>query len=119
MIKIYTGYFAKISDYEKLGIVPVGIALGSPHFFHGLTYKKLAPKPWMLTKFKTGELSEDEYVENFKNLVLKYLSVEVVKIELEALSEGKDIVLLCWEATGKFCHRNIVAEWIGCKELIV
>lgn len=118
-MKIYTGYFAKTVAYENIGVVPIGIAISSPPFYQGLTYKKLAPKPWMLSKFKTGELSEAGYVENFKNLVLKYLSPEIVKVELEKLSEGKDVVLLCWEVPGKFCHRNIVADWIGCKELII
>lgn len=31
------------------------------------------------------------------------------------LGQGKDVVLCCWEKSG-FCHRHLVAEWLGIEE---
>jgi len=31
---------------------------------------------------------------------------------------GEDSILLCWEKSGDFCHRRLVAEWLE-KELNV
>ncbi len=25
---------------------------------------------------------------------------------------GEDAIILCWEKSGKFCHRYLVARWI-------
>jgi uncharacterized protein (DUF488 family) len=25
---------------------------------------------------------------------------------------GADVILLCWEPPGVFCHRSLVAEWL-------
>ncbi len=32
--------------------------------------------------------------------------------EIYKRAQGKDIVLLCYETPGKFCHRHILAEWL-------
>ena len=45
--------------------------------------------------------------------VLRYLSQEKVVADLEKLSGGKDIALICYEKSGSFCHRHAVARWLG------
>jgi len=48
-----------------------------------------------------------EYAIEYQRETLNKLDPTKVFEEL-----GFDVVLLCWEAPGKFCHRRLVAEWL-------
>lgn len=113
-MKIYTGYFAKVSFYRSEGLFTVGIARFAPKHFRGVSYKQLAPTAPML------KMEEKEYDKHFA-AILKDLDPKIVVKQLEALSEGHDVVLLCYEGIGKRCHRHSVAAWfkkhgIECEE---
>ena len=41
------------------------------------------------------------------------LNAESVYRDLEKLSNGDDCVLLCYEKSGDFCHRHLVANWLS------
>ena len=75
-------------------------------------YKALAPGPW----FKS--VSEAEYRKRYAKQ-LGALDARATYDDLVELAAGEEPVLLCWErkadlAAGKvFCHRRIVAEWLG------
>ena len=54
---------------------------------------------------------------------LDQLCVEEVLQDLESLSNGADVVLLCYEKADAFCHRHLVSDWlhsynIDCEELV-
>ena len=98
-----TSYFAKSSHHPKA----VCIAAKRPRFYKGKIYPKLAPKPWFLYKYKKDG-DEDFYTEQYHKEILNKLNPKKVYKEL-----GKDAVLICWEGSGKFCHRHIVAEWLS------
>ena len=49
---------------------------------------------------------EEAYRKSYYEQVLRKLDAQKVYDDL------KDKTLLCWEKSGKFCHRRIVAEWI-------
>lgn len=71
-------------------------------------YKALAPTSDML------RMSEGQYRPIF-NRILSSLSIKEVIKNLKMISEregGKDVVLLCYEKIGDFCHRHMVADWI-------
>lgn len=104
-MKIYTGNFANLKKYQERGLFPISIALSS-RYFQGLSYKKLSPE-W---SYKDDP--ECLYVPKFESK-LNNLSVETVKNELSKMSNGKDVVLLCHEKNGVFCHRHLVNKWIG------
>jgi hypothetical protein len=99
----------KTSYYYKKAKDPnaVSIAAKAPTWFKGREYKKLAPKYWFFQKYKKDG-DEDFYTEQYYKQVLDKLNPKEVYEEL-----GKDAVLLCWEASDKFCHRHIVAEWLS------
>ena len=61
--------------------------------------------------YKTGRCSKDEYRIRFRN-ELKLVPFSLVREDLERLSEGKDLVLLCWEKYPDFCHRYLVSDWL-------
>lgn len=82
----------------------VSIANRAPKWFVGKQYKELAPGN-IVWKFRNCDITEEQYTNKYK-LQLSKLNVQKIGEELE----GK--TLLCWEATGNFCHRMLVAEWL-------
>lgn len=44
--------------------------------------------------------------------MLNKLDINDVYRDLQKLSNGKDIVLLCYETPEKFCHRHLVSKWL-------
>jgi hypothetical protein len=97
-----TSYYAK----RQTLVNPVSIAGKAPTWYKGRQYKKLAPKFWFFQKYK---LDHDEvfYTKCFYDEVLCELDSKTVFEEL-----GEDATLLCWEKSGQFCHRRLVAEWL-------
>ena len=119
--KMKTGYYAKLKTYLDNGLVPVSIAGKCPAWYHGLEYKKLAPKWSFFNEWKNGSHKGDNlyYIEHFNTEVLSNLYREQVIKELETLAGTSQdrIILLCYEKPGDFCHRHLVAKWIGnCEE---
>jgi len=106
---IYTGFFDKIDAYEKEGLTPVSIAGRAPENYHGFEYRKLAPKYDWWKKWHDERLSENWYNNMYQQTVLDKLSARDVYDDLHRL--GENVVLLCYEESGQFCHRNLVADW--------
>ncbi len=97
---IKTSYFAKYRGADG-----VSIALKSPPGFRGENYPSLFPKWEFLVKYKWDK-DEVAYIRAYKEQVLSRLDSHKVWKDLD----GK--VLLCWERSGSFCHRRIVAKWL-------
>lgn len=105
---MYTSYFAKSANHPHA----VSIAGKAPDWFKGRQYKILAPKWGFFKQYKdpNDEKYSDQgfYTEQFNKEVLNKLDPKKVFEEL-----GENAVLLCWEKSGTFCHRHIVAEWLS------
>ena len=108
---IYTGYWAKIKEYELNNLTPVGISGWSPDGYTGKTYKKLAPKYVWWKEWHDNNLSEQWYINKYQETVLGVLDPNVVAQDLQKM--GQNVVLLCFETPDKFCHRHLVAEWLN------
>jgi len=96
-----TSYFARNGQHPY----GVSIAGACPPFFEGPQFKKLAPR-WTFFQQYKKDGDEAHYIECYRKEVLDTLDAQTV---YEAL--GSNVVLLCWEAPGKFCHRHLVAQW--------
>lgn len=68
------------------------------------------PRYWFFQKWKNKEIDNDEYAKMFKKEVLDKINKKGIKDFLESFQE--DVFLLCYEKSGDFCHRHIVANWI-------
>jgi len=106
---IYTGYFAKLKTYENAGLIPVSIAGKAPNFYKGVQYKGLAPRWEMFNDWKKGKIDDMQYTSIFLQH-LETLDKEAVRRALENF--GENVILLCYEKPGDFCHRHIVADWL-------
>jgi len=112
-----TGYFARLKDYQKINLTPISIAAKVPSWYKGDEYKKLAPKWSFYSEWKNGSHKGDNdyYIKHFKEEVLDNLDPEQVLKELEGFSgvSEDNIILLCYEKSGTFCHRHLVADWLN------
>lgn len=107
-MKIYTSYFCKIKELHKSGIVPICIAIGIPRFFRGATLPYLAPKRYMLS----DKWTDEQYIEMYQREVLDKVDLNILKMDMEGNSQGRDIAFCCYEKPGDFCHRHLLAEWL-------
>ena len=97
-----TSYFVKSGNHPNA----VSIAGKSPDWYLGKELKVLAPKYWFFKKYKEDG-DEEFYIEQYQKEVLDKLDpVEIYNML------GEDAIILCWEKSGKFCHRHLVARWI-------
>ena len=108
-MKIYTSYFAKLRKIPE-SIVPISISLYPPKGYSGEEYKKLAPTSQILRAWKNNP-DELVYSAAFYEMLNQYSPDEIYN-NLSELSYGRDCVLLCFEKTGSFCHRHLVAKWL-------
>ncbi len=92
-----------------LNFVRVGISRGVPRGMSGYRrYRQLEPGRWFRS------CSAAEYVQRYRDEILADLDPHRVVRKLATLSEGRPIALLCWEQAGiEWCHRGIVAYWLG------
>lgn len=109
-MKIYTSCFAQLRNIPD-DIVPISISLYPPKGYVGVEYKKLAPTREILNAWKRNQ-DEEAYTVAFFNMLNSY-SPEAIFHDLQKLSNGQDCVLLCYEKTGSFCHRNLIAQWLN------
>lgn len=110
-MKIYTSYYAKCRKIPHT-IVRISIAGKAPTGYRGIEYKVLAPKKEFFMKWKENH-DNNYYIKCFSEQVLSHLSPVDVYNKLKGLSCGHDIVLICYERSGDFCHRHLVADWLS------
>lgn len=107
-MKIYTSYYGQLKNLEKAGILPISISLTTPKWYKGMWYDRLAPT------YNMKNLAVSTYVPAFRKYILAPKSQEKVIERLRVMSEGYDeIALICYESPDKFCHRQLVKDWLN------
>lgn len=101
-MKFYTSYYSKC----KVGDNRLAISQGVPAWYTGRRSKILAPDWKLVMDLKNNNISEEAFTEKY---VAQLESIGILAVE-NVLHDGD--VLLCWEASNKFCHRHILAEWL-------
>ena len=130
---IHTSYYGKYR-----GNAGCCISIMHPKGFKGFSCEALYPSRSLLEwyKFKSNELDTwyaetkdaEEFIKRRKVIELQYEQsyYEDVLSRLDPKSVAKNLdgkVLLCYEKSGRFCHRHIVAKWLinngyKCEELV-
>ena len=101
---IYTSYFARYRGENGISISRSQPMKGGQPYYPATS--QLNPPAWLLKEYKLENLSEEEFEQHYRRLVLQGLNPHAYARKLQ----GK--VLLCWEKPGDFCHRHIVADWL-------
>ena len=112
MGKIYRSYFGNLSKLEKNGIKPVSIALFPPKWYDGDALPDLAPDLTIFNGYKENIITEERF-KKFYEYKVKQLGKEKI---LKMIEDGQDVALICFEAPGCFCHRHILADYLGIEE---
>jgi len=106
---IYTSYYANYRNFP-LFRKQISISIYPPQGFKGEQYLPLAPTNSILKEYKNSKQdkeAKEHYTKRFKEEVLGKLDPKKVAKDLN------NSVLLCFEKTGDFCHRHIVADWLS------
>lgn len=94
-------------------IIPISISLYTPHWFTGFKYPLLSPTPDILHDYKSKLIDVDTYINRYLNQVLIGLDSIQVLSNISRIGNGNDIALCCYEKSGEFCHRHLVANWLN------
>jgi len=107
VVKLFTSYYALRRHFpDKSKLISISLDGGRLAKFEGRVYKKLAP-PYDLLKHWHENKDVDYYTKTFYGRILSNLDQHAVAKEL-----GDGAVLMCYEKSGDFCHRHLVAEWL-------
>ena len=114
-MKIYTSYFAKLNKILDAGYFPISIARYTPKGLNITELKILAPSEDLLRKIKSGEIDETEYEKIYRKDMERFDFNRVWETfeQISEINGKKDLVLLCFEKNGDFCHRHIFASLMG------
>lgn len=108
---IYTSYFARANKLKD--VCRISISLSTPTWAT-VEYKLpiFAPTQEILYQYKRDN-NVTRYVESYINL-LKQREPEITSMvnRLEKYAVDKTILLCCWKAPNKFCHRQILADYV-------
>ena len=108
-MKILTSNFSSVKKFPLTRFLPIGIAQWPPKFFTGESLKQLAPPDFLIRGYKSGDIDNDEYVLQYNKHILKNLDVPALIETLQKMCGQRIPVLCCYEKSGDFCHRNLVA----------
>jgi uncharacterized protein YeaO (DUF488 family) len=102
---IRTSYFAKYKGDDG-----VSIALKTPEWFNqAAIYKALAPSWSILGNYQASlhtKENQEIYEKRYRTEIL------AKRNPIEVARDLNGMVLLCYEKSGEFCHRHIVAAWL-------
>lgn len=119
-MNIYTGYFAKINQYKKDGLIPIAISRGVPEFCQNIDRLEMfEPSFKTLLDYKYKRITEKEYIQQYRRDVLYYLDAQLIYEMLTRKYKNQNIILLCYESPKFFCHRQIVAQWFNNNGIVV
>ena len=112
-MQIYTSYIAKQKELEKLGIVCITICAFPPKGFKGPNLAAVAPSKSILLEYKKDN-NQEKYIKRYTEEILCILKEPRYLIDtISYISQGKDVALCCYEKSGDFCHRHILANFLN------
>ena len=113
-MKIWTTYFANVKNLDTTKVMPIAICGKAIPGWSWPEYKKLAPSWSIYDEYKNKGGTPEHYTERFVSERLRPLDREQVLKDLETLAQGRpEVALVCYEKPDDFCHRHIVAAWLG------
>lgn len=114
-MKFYTSYYSSpLLDREKHFLVQVSNS-APKGFVPDWKFVEAIPDWDTIVKpYKDGVLSATDYVIRYRRQLDARAFALVLNLEgIVTRAAGKDVVFLCYEKSGAFCHRGILAQWFA------
>lgn len=108
-MNIYTSNYRASRALSETDYLLVSISRRSPKHWAGAQCKDFAPSSSLLAQYHRG-MSEVEYTDRYRQEIDELSDFYSVFVQLAKLAKGRDIVLLCYEKKGDFCHRHILSD---------
>lgn len=114
-----TSYFANFRKLDKNKYIAVSIARITPVGFD-IKVEEFAPEKSTLFNYKNGKINEEQYTKEYTEQLEELFDDGIMVNTLSYLNNlekryNKEVVLLCYEGKGKFCHRHILSKYINDK----
>lgn len=113
MARIYTSYFANWRNFPTDALA-FGITRFKPSYWDKVNIENLAPSESLLRQYRNKQI--DEYMfrrKYFQEIEDRGYTPKFVRDSLNEVAKGRDIILCCYEKPDDFCHRHLLAEWLG------
>lgn len=107
---IYTSYYGNSRNLDKF--VKIGISTSQP--FKVETIPELFPGWGIVSEYKKNP-DKEAYVSRYTEEVLDKTTPSEIISKIRSIcikNHNFNVVLLCYEKSGDFCHRHLVAEWL-------
>lgn len=109
---IFTSYYANYKAYS--GFYSISISRSAPKHSYDLRLLDLAPSSQLLKDYKSGIADKEEYTRRYLSSLESLKKRGYLDKFVNYLNNHiKDIVLLCYEKRGDFCHRHILADYLN------
>jgi Domain of unknown function DUF488 len=99
---IFTSYWSLVKRVPN----PISISLTSPGWWRGIEIDELKPTWELLNAYKANKLDNSHYVKEYVRL----LRERRVNARSIVRMLPKECTLMCWEKSGRFCHRRVFAS---------
>lgn len=109
---IYTSYYARAKNFPDMTHIRISTSAPKWYPIETKALPELYPGFDLVNAYKSGQASEAEYIRQYREK-LAALDKNKILQKIQQLSETEDVLLLCYEKEGDFCHRHLVAEWLG------
>ena len=110
MTNIYTSNFENLNRIIADQKTALAICLKCPADYDGFWLPELAPTQEMLSEYHEN-WDVVAYTEKYQEILSK-LDAGIIYDKLREFGAGKDIVMLCYEPAGEFCHRHLAGRWL-------
>lgn len=108
---MYTGYFGNMDEYRDAGLIPVSVCIFPPLGYNGARYPEVAPPVDLFRRYRNGQVGIAQFTMEYREFLVG-IDVAVVAHDLSQFGCIENMVLLCHEPAGSFCHRTLLAEWL-------
>lgn len=110
-MKIYLGSFDNMEYYNKKGLFIISIATQAPEGYEGYKEPLFAPSVDLDRKWREAQITKEE----FEKAYLEGLNEEVIKWWVDNYDNvfgDKEVIMLSHAPSGKYSHRNALANYL-------
>lgn len=109
VMQVFKSSFSVARRLDASRYCVVSISRRAPRNLNCVRCSSLAPSAELLSEWHGG-LSKEVYEKRYRAEIASIFDLHSVFESLAVYCKGRDMVLCCYEADSKFCHRNILAS---------